>query len=154
MTAAELVQELEQGYQGELTEARATSDYDAWVGVPPEQVTRIAQHLRDTYPPLHLSTITGVHRGEKIEVIYHFIAAGVSLNLRAAVDVSSATIDSITPLIPAAVLYEREVADLLGVQFAGHPDPRRLILPEDWPEGEYPLRRSTAGEQESKLEHG
>jgi len=154
MTAAELVQNIRDGYSGELTEAKAPAERDAWVGVPPEQITQMATFLRDSYPPLHLSTITGVDRGETIDVIYHFIAEGVSLNLRASVDKVTATIDSITPVIPAAILYEREVADLLGVQFAGHPDPRRLILPEDWPEGEYPLRRTAASEQETTQENG
>ncbi|MCD6359555.1 MAG: NADH-quinone oxidoreductase subunit C [Armatimonadetes bacterium] len=147
MTAAELVQNIQDGYDGELIEARSTSDQDAWVGVPAENVVQMAEYLRDSYPPLHLSTITGVDRGEVIDVIYHFIAEGVSLNVRAAVDKSGASIDSITPAIPAAILYEREVADLLGVEFAGHPDPRRLILPEDWPEGEYPLRKSSESEE-------
>ncbi|MHC5035633.1 MAG: NADH-quinone oxidoreductase subunit C [Planctomycetota bacterium] len=36
---------------------------------------------------------------------------------------------------------EREMNDLLGIVFEGHPDPRRLILADDWPEGVYPLRR-------------
>lgn len=154
MTAAELVQSIQDGYSGELVESSAPAERDAWVGVPAEQVTQMAQYLRDSYPPLHLSTITGVDRGENIDLIYHFIAEGVSLNLRASVDKASASIDSITPVIPAAVLYEREVADLLGVQFAGHPDPRRLILPEDWPEGEYPLRRSGGTEEKTEEDNG
>lgn len=43
--------------------------------------------------------------------------------------------------VPAALWIEREVKDLLGFNPVGHPDPRRLILPEDWPEGVYPLRK-------------
>ena len=153
MTAAELVESIQDGYDGELTEARTTSDKDAWMGVPPAQITQMAEYLRDSYPPLHITTITGVDRGETIDLIYHLIAEDVSLNLRASVDKSGASIDSITPAIPAAVLYEREVTDLLGVQFIGHPDPRRLILPEDWPEGEYPLRKS-GSDEETEADNG
>jgi Ni,Fe-hydrogenase III component G len=51
------------------------------------------------------------------------------------------TIESLAQDLPAALWIEREIHDLLGLSFEGHPDPRRLILPDDWPEGSYPLRR-------------
>ncbi len=49
--------------------------------------------------------------------------------------------ESTTPKVPAASWYEREVRDLLGVVPKGHPDPRRLVVPDDWPEDVYPLRK-------------
>lgn len=48
---------------------------------------------------------------------------------------------SITPIIPAAHWYEREIRDMLGLEPEGHPDRRRLALHKDWPGGLYPLRR-------------
>ncbi len=48
---------------------------------------------------------------------------------------------SITPVVPAAAWAEREFQDLLGISAEGHPDPRRLVLPDDWPEALHPLRR-------------
>ena len=53
-------------------------------------------------------------------------------------------IDSITPLIPGAAWAEQEFHDMIGVEPMGHPDPRRLVLPDDWPEGVHPLRRDVA----------
>ncbi len=50
-------------------------------------------------------------------------------------------IDSVAQLFPGANFIEREMYDLLGIRFRNHPDPRRLILADDWPEGVYPLRR-------------
>jgi Ni,Fe-hydrogenase III large subunit/Ni,Fe-hydrogenase III component G len=48
---------------------------------------------------------------------------------------------SITPVVPAANWAERECQDLIGVKMVGHPDPRRLVVADDWPEGLYPLRK-------------
>ena len=50
-------------------------------------------------------------------------------------------IESITQVVPGANWAEREFRDAVGVHPEGHPDPRRLLLADDWPEGAYPLRR-------------
>jgi Ni,Fe-hydrogenase III large subunit/Ni,Fe-hydrogenase III component G len=51
------------------------------------------------------------------------------------------TVDSITDVVPGASWSERECRDMLGVEAVGHPDARRLVLPDDWPDGVFPLRR-------------
>jgi Ni,Fe-hydrogenase III large subunit/Ni,Fe-hydrogenase III component G len=61
--------------------------------------------------------------------------------VRADVPENGGVIDSITPVVPAANWSERELQDLLGVKADGHPDPRRLVLADDWPEGLHPLRK-------------
>jgi NADH:ubiquinone oxidoreductase subunit C len=50
-------------------------------------------------------------------------------------------IPSAHDLLPPAGIYERQVHDLFGIRFEGHPDLRRLILNEDWPADEFPLRK-------------
>lgn len=50
---------------------------------------------------------------------------------------------AVTPRVPAAIWYEREVRDMFGLQPIGLPDERRLVLPDDWPEGLYPLRKDS-----------
>jgi len=61
--------------------------------------------------------------------------------LESAVAEEDLSIGSITPIVPGANWAEREFRDAVGVSPAGHPDPRRLLLADDWPEGVYPLRR-------------
>ncbi|WP_370575509.1 NADH-quinone oxidoreductase subunit C [Methanomethylovorans sp.] len=56
-------------------------------------------------------------------------------------DLEKPQFQSITHKIPAANLYEREIQDMFGLIAKGHPDPRRLIMFEDWPHGQYPLRK-------------
>lgn len=63
------------------------------------------------------------------------------LSLRAKVDPADPHVESITPLIAGADWSEREMYDMLGVIPDGHPDPRRLVLPDDWPADLHPLRR-------------
>lgn len=50
-------------------------------------------------------------------------------------------IPSITPVICGANWAEREAMDMIGIEFEGHPEPERLIMPDDWPNGVYPLRK-------------
>jgi Ni,Fe-hydrogenase III component G len=80
---------------------------------------------------------------DRVEMIYHYCMDrdGVVVSLRTWAWKPELRLDSVAPFLPAADWIEREVADLLGVVFVNHPDPRRLILADDWPEGVYPLRR-------------
>jgi Ni,Fe-hydrogenase III component G len=89
----------------------------------------------------HLTTITGVDRGEVIEIIYHIHCGEALLNLKLALPKTDLEIETITDIFPGAILYERELMEMLGVQVKGHPDPRRLFLSDDWPIGKFPLRK-------------
>ena len=89
----------------------------------------------------HIFTITGVDQGKSVEVIYHFDCRPALLNLKINLPKNELIIPTITDIFPGATLYERELMEMLGVKVEGHPDPRRLFLPDDWPDGEYPLRK-------------
>jgi NADH-quinone oxidoreductase subunit C len=77
----------------------------------------------------------------RFEVIYHLLSISKKerVRLKVRLEGSSPALDSVTAVWPAANYFEREVFDLFGVRFAGHPYLRRLLMPEDW-EG-YPLRK-------------
>jgi Ni,Fe-hydrogenase III large subunit/Ni,Fe-hydrogenase III component G len=63
------------------------------------------------------------------------------ITVKVLIDPEDPFIDSITPFIPGANWTERETRDMLGVHLNNHPDPRRLILADDWPDSVYPLRK-------------
>lgn len=67
------------------------------------------------------------------------------LVLRADVDPLAPSFPSVTPAVPAAHWYEREIQDMLGLTAAGHPDPRPLVLHAGWPHGTHPLRKDFDG---------
>jgi len=89
----------------------------------------------------HLSTITGIDTTKNFEILYHFAISQVSLTIRVIISRENPEIPSICGLIPGAVLYEREIQDLLGITVKNIPDPRPIVLPDDWPSGNYPLRK-------------
>ncbi|MDP5240896.1 hydrogenase large subunit [Uliginosibacterium sp. 31-16] len=67
------------------------------------------------------------------------------VTVRTLVDPVTQEYPSVTPKVPAAVWGEREVRDMYGLRPVGLPDERRLVLPDDWPEDLYPLRKDTMG---------
>jgi NADH-quinone oxidoreductase subunit C len=77
----------------------------------------------------------------RFEVVYHLLSIARKERVRLKVRLNSANpaIDSLTPLWPGANYFEREVFDLFGIRFSGHPYMRRILMPEDW-EG-HPLRK-------------
>ncbi len=77
----------------------------------------------------------------RFEVVYHLLSIPKKerVRLKVRLNSSSPNVDSLTPLWPGANYFEREVFDLFGVRFAGHPYLRRIMMPEDW-EG-HPLRK-------------
>ena len=64
------------------------------------------------------------------------LAAGGLVTVEAQIDPAHPVFPSVTRTVPAAHWYEREVKDMLGVEPLGHPDPRRLVLHDDWPRGQ------------------
>jgi len=111
-----------------------------------------ASHIKETLKILiledlrfiHLTAIDFTSQKEKIELNYFFMFPQEKLNiiLKTNIDSSNPKIDSISDIIPGAIWAERECNNLFGIKFYGHPDPRRLVLPDDWPQNTYPLSKS------------
>lgn len=108
-----------------------------------------AAHLRDVlgYAVKNLDfeflcTISGLDEAENLSFIYHLTRQdGIMLNLKISVPKDKGTIKTVTDYFKGAEIYEREVMDLLGAKVEGLPEGNRYPLPDDWPEGEYPLRK-------------
>lgn len=82
----------------------------------------------------NLSVITGVDCVDRIEVIYNFFSYKKKLNLaiKVILDNKSPEVDSVTSVWKVADWLERETYDLVGVKFNGHPNLKRILLPEGW----------------------
>jgi len=90
-----------------------------------------------------LATVSGVDMRSGIEILYHFMfpAENQMITVRTKIKKPSPEIESIGVFYPGAAWIEREMFDILGVEFTYHPDPRRLLMADDWPEDVYPFRR-------------
>ncbi|RKY31680.1 MAG: hypothetical protein DRP74_04385 [Candidatus Omnitrophota bacterium] len=92
---------------------------------------------------LRFCTASGQDTPLGIEILYHFgfDYTGEIFSLRVLLeDKKNLKIDSLTPLFPAAEWIEREMWELLGIDFIGHPNLKKLLLDDEWPQGKYPLR--------------
>ena len=89
-----------------------------------------------------LCTITGMDLGPSLGVIYHLAREnGIVLNIATSVPKEKPVLQTVISYFPAAEIYERELIDLLGMQVQGLPEGPRYPLPDDWPAGQYPLRK-------------
>ncbi len=120
---------------------------DLSVRVAASRILEVARFLHDD-PSAAFDHITDVCSAdypedpERFEVIYHFLSLphGRRIKVKARVLEDDPALDSVTSIWQGANFMEREVYDLMGIRFKGHPDLRRILMPEDYDEG-YPLRK-------------
>ncbi len=109
--------------------------------VAPADLLAAVTLLRDRYDCAYLATISGLDQGETFGILYHFASPVCSITVRTEIAKAAPRVPSICAVIPGAVLYEREIQEMFGITVEGIPDGRRLNLPDDWPDGAYPLRK-------------
>jgi NADH:ubiquinone oxidoreductase subunit C len=144
----EIVESLRARLGKDLIEAKVQKPRRVFAIVTSSALPNTVEFLKDNFDMRHVSTMTGVDQGKEIGVYVHLMGARRSdspheivLSLKATTPKTEAKLPSITSIIPGAALYEREVHDMFGVVFEGHPDLLPLILPDGWPPGVYPLRK-------------
>lgn len=99
----------------------------------------------------HLSAITGLDIPQSaneeghIELLYHFCREEAIVTLRVLVSYGAPEVPTICGVIPSANLYERELVEMFGVIVEDSPMRTKLLLPDDWPDWVYPLRKSFKG---------
>jgi len=127
---------------------------DATAVVDPTRIEAVMRFLRDEAEFDMLTDLTAVDylgRTPRFEVVYHLIATGANqrLRIKARVAEETAEIASVVGLYASANWMEREVFDLYGIRFDGHPDLRRILLYDEF-EG-HPLRKDYPKERRQPL---
>lgn len=155
MTPEAIFKHLEQKFGKETVfdfHADAAKDKDPWFQVAPFSIEEVCEHLKHE-PELafdYLECITGVDYPDdkRITVVYHIYSYTKKhrIVVKCYLDREDPAMPTLVNVWSTANWQERECFDLLGVLFEGHPDLRRLLLPDDW-EG-HPLRKDFEEKEE------
>ena len=95
-----------------------------------------------------LISVSGVDKAECFEAVYHLFSSITNKNLivKVKLDKKSPVVDTLSNIFSAANWHERETYDLFGIEFNGHPNLERILLPKDWIG--YPLRKDYVNDDE------
>jgi Ni,Fe-hydrogenase III component G len=147
MTRDEAVARIKEALGDRLRDLQLPSETRVYFEVDSQVIPDTARLLFDDLQA-RFQTASGVDAPEQIEILYHWALdrLGLVVTVRTSIDRERPEIASISAICPAAEWIERELWELLGIAFEGHPDLRHLVLTDDWPEGNYPLRRDNRKE--------
>jgi len=144
MTWEEIKKEIKDKYDKKIIKWFEHNDNRIYVDINPEDLVEFAEYLfKELKSRFIIASGVDTPRGG-IEILYHFdfFQLPQVFSLRVFLKKPEIEVGSLSPIITGAKWIEREIHELLGVNFKNHPDYKKhLILPEDWPEGKYPLRR-------------
>jgi NADH-quinone oxidoreductase subunit C len=146
MDPAALIDSLQRAVPGVQVQAAPSVDLHIAVYVPRDRVADVARALHDA-PELAFVFLAELTAADfwpaepRFELVYILVSLAhrVRLRMKVRLNAEAASVATVTKIWPAANWLEREVWDLFGIEFEGHPDPRRLLMPEDW-DG-FPLRK-------------
>ncbi len=136
-----IVKELKKEFKAKVTESFGQTS----LLVKADRIVELSKSLRDTYHFEQISDITAVdyypENKPRFHVVYQFNSYKYNLRVEVRVPVNEdeLVVDSVEPIYPNANWFEREIWDMFGIKFEGHPDLRRILMPYDW-EG-HPLRK-------------
>jgi len=142
MTREEVLKDIKERFKSDIIDVVDKSPKRVYIAIKPESIRVVSEYIfRELCARFNIAS--GVDTRAAIEILYHFIFEDINLivSFRVKLDRIKPEIDSIAPLFEAANWIEREMHELLGINFKGHPDLRKLLLSEDWPKGVYPLKR-------------
>ncbi len=137
-----IVARLEERFPALVGGANIANERRIFWSVPLTSLMDILRYCNDELSFTQLCTITGLDNGEMFEFLYHISRDdGIVLTLKVKTPRDGGVVPSVVPIYNGAIFYELELEGLLGVEVEGLPDDRQYPLPDNWPKGQYPLRK-------------
>ncbi len=148
MTSQQVIEQMRQKFGDGLRKVEEPAPGAIYLTVDKDLIQRACRHLQEELGARFVIS-AGIDRRPKegclsVTHIFSRDKDKQFVSVRADVSENGAEVEAITPWVTGANWSERECQDLLGIKANGHPDPRRLVLPDDWPEGVHPLRKDFA----------
>jgi len=144
MTWKEIKKQIKEKFDNKILKWYEHNDNRIYVDINPEDLVEFAEYLfKELKSRFIIASGVDTPRGG-IEILYHFdfFQLPQVFSLRVFLKKPEIEVESLSSVITGTKWIEREIHELLGVHFKNHSDhTQHLILPEDWPEGNYPLRR-------------
>lgn len=107
-----------------------------------KNLKKVLNYLKNEIDCSRLIAITCSDNLKDFELIYHLWSdKETMISTKIKLSRNKPEMETVTDIFPVANLFEREIHDMFGIGFLGHPDLRRLMLNEDWPKDEHPLRK-------------
>jgi membrane-bound hydrogenase subunit beta len=151
MTDAEKIDKAMALLGDRLTGSTNPAPHRVFLTVAPADLRASVEALKTGLDQWYLATISGVDKGDVYEILYHFGDPAGSITVRTVIPKAAPHLPSICAVIPGAVLYERELQDMFGIVVDDIPDPRNLLMPDGWPEGNFPLRKDWKYERPKEI---
>ena len=142
MRRDDILRDLQTRFSLQIKELVDKSSKRVYIQIDPSAIRAMSSYLlKDLGARFNIAS--GIDERTHMEILYHYTLEDLNLIITLLVKLSKEklAIDSLATLFEGANWIEREIHEILGIDFIGHPDLRRLLLPEGWPEGVYPLRR-------------
>ena len=142
MSVEDVIKEFKEKFKGKILCWEEKSSQRYYVTISKDDLLEIVEFVFAKQKARFIIE-SGIDTPHGIEILYHFSFDKLNkiVSFRILIPKEKCEVESISILIPGASWIEREVTELLGVKFLHHPDPGRLLLADDWPSGDYPLRQ-------------
>lgn len=137
-----MIEKFKAEFNSDILEIAIKNQKRMIITIRPDSIVNVAGYLYRT-EGFRFIIASALHTKKGFEIHYHFSedAVGLILNIHVILDKDNPQIESLSNMFNASNWIEREMHELLGINFLNHPNQEKLISEGNWAEGVYPLRK-------------